>query len=55
MNELSIMFSKLSPFKIFEKFTLDLSEKNLLVRNMWKVYTRTTSALDFFRFLITFD
>jgi hypothetical protein len=42
------MFSKLSPFKHFEKFTLDLSEKKLLVRNVWKVYTRPTSASDFF-------
>jgi hypothetical protein len=29
-------------------FTLDLSEKKkMLVRNMWKVYTRPTSASDF--------
>jgi hypothetical protein len=42
------MFSKLSPFLNFEKFTLDLSEKKQLVRNMWKVYTRPTSASDIF-------
>jgi hypothetical protein len=30
------------------KFTLDPSEKKLLVRNMWKVYTRLTGAPGFF-------
>jgi hypothetical protein len=44
------MFSKLSPFSNFEKVTLDLSEKKLLVRNMWKVYMHPTSASDFFSF-----
>jgi hypothetical protein len=34
-------------FGNFEKFTLNLSEKKLLVRNMWKVYTRPTSASEF--------
>jgi hypothetical protein len=46
------MFSKLFLFKIFEKFTLDLSEKKLIVRNMWKVYTRPTNASDFFHFYV---
>jgi hypothetical protein len=41
------MFSKLSRFKNCEKFTLDLPEKNLLVRNMWKVETRPNSVSDF--------
>jgi hypothetical protein len=41
------MFWEFSPFSNFEKFTLDLSEKELLVRNMWKVYTRPTSESDF--------
>jgi dTDP-4-dehydrorhamnose reductase len=34
-------------FKNFEKFILVLSEKKKLVRNIWKVYTRPTSASDF--------
>jgi hypothetical protein len=38
------------PFWNFEKFTLDLSEISLLVCNMLKVYTRPTSASDFFLF-----
>jgi hypothetical protein len=42
------MFSKLSPLINFEKFTLDLSEKNLLDCNGWKVYTRPTSAFNFY-------
>jgi hypothetical protein len=41
------MFSKLSPISILRSL-LWIFVKKMLVRNMWKVYTRPTSASDFF-------
>jgi hypothetical protein len=44
----SKMFLKLSPFKNFEKFTLDLSEKNCYSSQcVESLYTRPTSVSDF--------